>query len=158
MACACGVGESFDACCGRFIRGDAMPETAVELMRSRYAAYTVNDLGYLLGTHDPATVDSVDPKVMAAWAKKATFESLEILSTELGGVDDDEGIVEFVARYSQDGTAFTHHERSRFRKNGSRWYYVHGTMIAPTVRNERKVGRNDPCPCGRGKKYKKCHG
>ncbi|HBA67180.1 MAG: preprotein translocase subunit SecA [Gammaproteobacteria bacterium HGW-Gammaproteobacteria-10] len=28
----------------------------------------------------------------------------------------------------------------------------------PFVRNERKVGRNDPCPCGSGKKYKQCHG
>lgn len=27
-----------------------------------------------------------------------------------------------------------------------------------TIRNEVKVGRNDPCPCGSGKKYKKCHG
>jgi preprotein translocase subunit SecA len=28
-----------------------------------------------------------------------------------------------------------------------------------TVRREgKKVGRNDPCPCGSGKKYKKCHG
>lgn len=127
-------------------------------MRSRYSAYTVEDLGYLLGTHDPATVDSVDPKVMANWAKKASFERLEILEVENGGVADDEGIVEFVARYTQDGTAFSHHERSRFRKTKNRWYYVHGSMIAPTVKNERKVGRNDPCPCGSGKKYKKCCG
>ncbi len=28
----------------------------------------------------------------------------------------------------------------------------------PVVRTEEKVGRNDPCPCGSGKKYKKCHG
>jgi SEC-C motif domain protein len=135
-----------------------MPATAEELMRSRYSAYTVEDLGYLLGTHDPVTVDSVDPKVMSTWAKKATFEELRILATEGGGREDDEGIVEFVARYTQDGTAFTHHERSRFRKTKDRWYYVQGTMIAPTVRNEKKVGRNDPCPCGSGKKYKKCHG
>jgi SEC-C motif-containing protein len=112
----------------------------------------------LLGTHDPVTVDSVDPKVMATWAKKATFEKLDILEVEGGGLDDDEGIVEFVARYTQDGSSFSHHERSRFRKNKNRWYYVHGSMIAPTVKNERKIGRNDPCPCGSGKKYKKCCG
>jgi preprotein translocase subunit SecA len=28
----------------------------------------------------------------------------------------------------------------------------------PFVRNEQKVGRNDPCPCGSGKKFKQCHG
>ncbi len=27
-----------------------------------------------------------------------------------------------------------------------------------TVQGEHKVGRNDPCPCGSGKKYKNCHG
>jgi len=29
---------------------------------------------------------------------------------------------------------------------------------APTATQDPKVGRNDPCPCGSGKKYKKCHG
>jgi preprotein translocase subunit SecA len=33
-----------------------------------------------------------------------------------------------------------------------------GAKQAPTVSTEPKVGRNDPCPCGSGKKYKKCHG
>jgi preprotein translocase subunit SecA len=30
--------------------------------------------------------------------------------------------------------------------------------VEPIVRQVPKVGRNDPCPCGSGKKYKKCHG
>ena len=34
-----------------------------------------------------------------------------------------------------------------------------GDDVIKTVRREEpKVGRNDPCPCGSGKKYKKCHG
>ena len=33
-----------------------------------------------------------------------------------------------------------------------------GTSSQPIVRNQAKVGRNDPCPCGSGKKYKHCHG
>ena len=33
-----------------------------------------------------------------------------------------------------------------------------GVLASPTVREEPKVGRNDPCPCGSGKKYKQCHG
>jgi preprotein translocase subunit SecA len=28
----------------------------------------------------------------------------------------------------------------------------------PYVRPDKKVGRNEPCPCGSGKKYKQCHG
>ena len=32
------------------------------------------------------------------------------------------------------------------------------THHEPFVREQRKVGRNEPCPCGSGKKYKHCHG
>jgi preprotein translocase subunit SecA len=33
-----------------------------------------------------------------------------------------------------------------------------GDEVATVRREGKKVGRNDPCPCGSGKKYKKCHG
>jgi preprotein translocase subunit SecA len=33
-----------------------------------------------------------------------------------------------------------------------------GEEAQPFVREGRKVGRNEPCPCGSGKKYKQCHG
>ena len=33
-----------------------------------------------------------------------------------------------------------------------------GPMVTPFVREDRKVGRNEPCPCGSGRKYKQCHG
>jgi hypothetical protein len=33
-----------------------------------------------------------------------------------------------------------------------------GQVLNPIVRDEPKVGRNDPCPCGSGKKWKRCHG
>lgn len=33
-----------------------------------------------------------------------------------------------------------------------------GVRVGPVVRETPKVGRNEPCPCGSGKKYKKCHG
>jgi SEC-C motif-containing protein len=53
-----------------------------------------------------------------------------------------------------------HTERSRFVKESDRWYYVDGLLPTPVTyrREEEKVGRNDPCPCGSGKKYKKCCG
>jgi uncharacterized protein YecA (UPF0149 family) len=34
----------------------------------------------------------------------------------------------------------------------------HGAPQGPVRNTEPKIGRNDPCPCGSGKKYKKCHG
>jgi SEC-C motif-containing protein len=69
------------------------------------------------------------------------------------------GTVEFVARYRQGGKVFAHHEQASFRKADGRWLYVDGTINPkPAQRFAAKVGRNDPCPCGSGQKYKKCCG
>ena len=53
----------------------------------------------------------------------------------------------------------THHERSRFRREDGRWYYVSGENVRPSpTRRAATAGRNDPCPCGSGRKFKKCCG
>ena len=62
-----------------------------------------------------------------------------------------EGTVEFKARYEQDGHMHHISENSLFRRIRGRWFYV------DTVKSQ-KLGRNDPCHCGSGKKYKKCCG
>jgi len=83
------------------------------------------------------------------------------LATEGGEAGDDEGFVEFRAVFSEaGGEDMAHTERSRFVKEGDRWYYVDGLLPTPVTyrREEEKVGRNDLCPCGSGKKYKKCCG
>jgi SEC-C motif-containing protein len=160
MACECGLGPSTEECCGRFLSGEAHPETAEQLMRSRYAAYARNNIDYVFETHDPKTVTSQDKTYAEKWARDAEWDGLEIVSTEKGGREDDEGVVEFKARYSMNRQPALHHERSTFRKEDGRWYYVNGEMVKTgTVRREQpKVGRNDPCLCGSGKKYKKCCG
>jgi SEC-C motif-containing protein len=129
-------------------------------MRSRYSAYVEGDIDYILDTHDPETVDTTDRESAAEWSQRAEWLGLEVRGTERGSATDDEGFVEFVARYSMDGTIQAHHERSRFRKVRGRWMYVDGQMgkAAPVVREGPRIGRNDPCPCGSGKKYKKCCG
>jgi SEC-C motif-containing protein len=85
---------------------------------------------------------------------------LEICSTEQGGVDDNDGLVEFIASYRENGVVRSHHEISRFKREAGRWYYVDGDApkVETYVKEQPKVGRNDPCPCGSGKKYKKCCG
>jgi SEC-C motif-containing protein len=134
--------------------------TAEDLMRSRYTAYATGHIDHVVATHDPATRDTVDRDASAAWSKQSTWLGLEIVATEAGGADDSTGVVEFVARFSLAGRIQQHHERSRFRKEDGHWYYVDGeTMKArPVEREAAKVGRNEPCPCGSGKKFKKCHG
>ena len=129
-------------------------------MRSRYSAYTMARVDYITHTHDPKSRAGLDPEETRKWAEESEWQGLEIRSTTAGGQDDEKGTVEFIARFLQDGTDHEHRERSHFVKRGGVWYFTDGKVLGPvTIRSDGpKVGRNDPCPCGSGKKYKKCCG
>lgn len=173
MDCPCGSGESFEKCCEPFLKGKANPETAEKLMRSRYTAFTYKDIDYLKKTLAPESRGDFDAASTKQWAENAKWKGLKILSTQKGGPDDKKGSVEFVATYEMDGEALDHHEISQFRKSeGGQWFFVSGDSHThkegeghhhyekpQTVQRESpKIGRNDPCVCGSGKKYKKCCG
>ncbi|MES9980019.1 MAG: YchJ family metal-binding protein, partial [Candidatus Thiodiazotropha sp. 6PLUC5] len=92
--------------------------------------------------------------VCSEWLK------LEVVETDKGTADDEEGSVEFIATYKERGTIRPHHEISHFTRVDGKWYFVDGELVSPKteVRKQPKVGRNEPCPCGSGKKFKKCCG
>jgi SEC-C motif-containing protein len=96
-------------------------------MRSRYSAYATGAIDHLLKTHDPETRDEFKRDSMERWSKSTNWQGLSIVATEKGGVEDDTGIVEFIARGSTNGKPFALHERSRFRRIDGAWYYVDGT-------------------------------
>ncbi len=129
-------------------------------MRSRYTAYARGDVDYVVATHDPKKRSPTLRESAAKWAESARFSGLEVVRTEAGGPEDKTGIVEFVATYVEDGTTHTLRERSRFRRSDGHWVYIDGTTphTETAVRTTPKVGRNAPCPCGSGKKFKKCCG
>ena len=147
------------AYCLPFIRGEKQPETAAELMASRYVAYSIAEVDYILATHDPDTREDTDREATEGWAKRAKFHGLTILNTVDGQAGDDTGEVEFQAFFTADGKEHVHHERADFVRKQGKWFFAEAHQIqAPVRRTEPKVGRNDPCSCGSGKKYKKCHG
>jgi SEC-C motif-containing protein len=157
--CPCGSGQQYADCCEPYIKGDRLPETAEQLMRSRYSAYATASIDYLHTTLHPEHQADHDVNAARKWAAESDWLGLEIISTTDGGNDDETGIVEFKAFYRDKGRNRQLHEISRFEKVDGSWRYVEGEMPKPeTVRNTAKVGRNDPCPCGSGKKYKKCCG
>jgi SEC-C motif-containing protein len=125
-------------------------------MRSRYTAYVRGEIDYLVSTHDASTRDNIDRAATEAWSRDTEWQGLEILATEAGGESDDKGVVEFVVRGSTKGRPFAQRERSRFVKRDGAWFYVDGKLQLATA--PAKPGRNDPCPCGSGMKYKRCHG
>ena len=158
MICACGSNLEIAECCEPYVLGTKPAPTAEALMRSRYTSYTMGKAEYIAETHSPESRDEVDQEAAKQWAEQAEWLGLEILDTEKGGEGDDEGVVEFVASFAMQGKEQRHHERSSFKKIEGKWYYVDGDMVKakPVVRESAKVGRNEPCPCGSGKKFKRC--
>ncbi|HEX4924962.1 MAG TPA: YchJ family protein [Bdellovibrionales bacterium] len=162
QTCPCGSNRTLEACCGPLLAGEAKPESAEALMRSRYTAYTRGDVDYIRRTLAPEMHSHFDEDSVREWAEQAEWKGLQILSTEQGGPHDTKGVVRFIATYNLGGGLFEHHETSRFRKDGSgQWLFVDGEgeqkkIVTQHVRQAPKIGRNDPCPCGSGKKFKKC--
>lgn len=157
--CPCGSGRELAACCGPLIGGAPAP-TAEALMRSRYTAFTLGNLDYIDGTHASDMDEPFDRAQGQAMIDEFQWRGLEIVRLKDGGPTDQTGEVEFIARFRSGGQKGIHHERATFKRENGRWVYVDGEINpkAATVVRENKVGRNDPCPCGSGKKYKKCHG
>ncbi len=156
--CPCGSEQPFQDCCRPYLDGLDDAPTAEALMRSRYSAYVTTNIGYLHQTTHDSQREQFNREQSEAWSKRADWHSLEILSAHKGGPDDTDGFVEFVARYREKGNMRQHHEVAEFKKEDGKWFFVDGRAPAPmqSVRQGPKIGRNQPCPCGSGKKYKKC--
>jgi len=168
--CPCGSGRQYSDCCAPYINGKANPPTAEALMRSRYSAYVEHEIDYIINTCLRKGKDDIDYKSTKDWSEQSTWLGLKIISVEKGGVTDNEGMVEFEAVYERDGLKDVHRERAKFKKDNaegavaegaaagnSKWLYDEGHITPITmVRASPKTGRNDPCPCGSGKKYKHC--
>ena len=158
--CPCGSGIVYAECCEPIIKGEIAAETAVQLMRARYSAYSKVETDFLLQSLHPDHRKEHDNDQTRDWAANSIWEGLEIVNTENGGKEDTSGTVEFIAHYTAKGAKNRHHELASFIKPDDAWYFTDGAAVPPKqfVRESPKVGRNDPCPCNSGKKYKKCCG
>jgi SEC-C motif-containing protein len=123
-SCSCGSGREYTQCCGRYISGGESPQSAEQLMRSRYCGFVRCDERYLLATWHPETRPS---KVRLD--EQQRWLGLSIRAIEAGGLDDLSGSVEFVARFKVEGKGFRLHEISRFEKIEGRWYYLDGQHL-----------------------------
>ena len=137
---------------GSHARADGRSADALALF-----GFVVGDLDYLQKTSAGQAALRFDRAEMALSLPGTEWLGLTISATEAGGPDDDEGTVTFAARFRQYGQVHRQGERSEFRRIGGAWRYCRGE-VAALPDNALRVGRNDPCPCGSGKKYKKCHG
>jgi len=160
MTCPCGRSVALEGCCGPILEGHVDAATAETLMRARYTAFATQQIGFILASHHPKTRVDVDPDAVARSSKGSRWLGLDVLRTEDGLAGDERGWVEFKARYETNGREMVHHELSLFERHQGRWYFHsgHEPKQAAAVPSQAKVGRNQTCPCGSGKKFKKCCG
>ena len=124
--CPCGSGLSFSVCCEPIISGVKEAETAQQLMRSRYTAFTKANVDYLMRSHSVETQPIKERKSIEKWAKSVIWMGLSILKTEAGGPGDEIGYVEFKALYLENGKLQQIQEKSLFRRENGKWVYVSG--------------------------------
>ncbi len=124
--CSCGSGQPFANCCEPIISGKKDAGTALELMRSRYTAFALADIDYLLRSHAAKTRPVKDRKSIERWAKSVMWMGLSILRTEAGQNTDETGYVEFKATFLENGQPGQIHEKSLFLRENGKWVYVSG--------------------------------
>ena len=122
-SCPCGSGKHYPQCCGQYLSGQR-PETAEQLMRSRYTAFCQNNEDYLLASWYEKTRPAALNLPDQGNVKWLGLKVLEHISKK------DTATVEFVARFKVNGKAEKIHELSRFVKEQGRWLYVDGDNIA----------------------------
>lgn len=121
-----GKALTLSQCCGPFLEGQAKPETAEQLMRSRYSAYVLQRFDYVRQTWWPEScpndLEDNNPDERLHWI------GLTVRRHECSPQTPTEAIVEFIARYKVGGKAYRMHETSCFTRKDGRWYYVEGTQ------------------------------
>jgi SEC-C motif-containing protein len=153
-ACPCGSGKTFAACCGPVIARTRPAADAEELMRSRFSAHVVRDFEHL---HRTFLKTAQEPYVPDSEVGGRDWTRLVIHSHE-PGLKPDTAYVDFTAYYRENDAEQAFHEKGEFRRVEGTWYYASTVRQGPPPikSTQAKVGRNEPCPCGSGKKYKQC--
>ncbi|PIE25284.1 MAG: zinc chelation protein SecC [Neptuniibacter caesariensis] len=127
-SCPCGSNKPFDYCCKPLVEGQKGAQTAEALMRSRYTAFALGAIDYLIDTTAAEKRNADDAEVLADQVKCTNWVGLTILQTEAGTRADDIGMVEFEAKFETDDQSGTLYERSNFRKENGFWLYVDGEV------------------------------
>lgn len=155
LTCPCGSERELDACCGPIVAGAPAP-TAEALMRSRYTAFVQQKLDHIERTHAPDMRQDFNRAEAERAAAEIKWRGLTMHETNEAG---DSATLAFSVRFQRRGQDLQQYELASFQRIDGEWLYAGGKVSAnPPPVHVVKIGRNDPCPCNSGKKYKKCCG
>jgi SEC-C motif-containing protein len=152
--CPCGRGPTFAECCEPILQEKRPAATAEELMRSRFTAHVARDFAHL---HRTYLETSREPYVPDPEVTPRDWTRLVIHAHDVGPKPD-MAYVDFTATYREGDAEHALHEKAEFQRIEGIWFYTRAVREgpAPIKSAHAKVGRNDPCPCGSGKKFKQC--
>ncbi len=147
LLCPCGGGD-YAGCCQPLHLGQTAAQSAVQLMRSRYSAFALHEIDYIVRTTALGQQADLDISAIADWSCANRWLKLDIVRFN-EKLDKSHAEVEFKAHYHDGQQAQVHHERSHFVKLDSIWYF-----LDPTT--GRQITMKQPCVCGSTKKFKQC--
>lgn len=147
LVCPCGL-AAYQNCCQPLHLGLKKAQTAQQLMRSRYSAFALQQIEYLVQTTALGQQKYLDVEAIFQWSKQNQWLALEIVDHN-EKIDKQHAMVEFIAHYQDQQQKQAHHEKSYFVQHQAQWYF-----LDPTV--AQKVTMKQACICGSQKKFKQC--
>jgi SEC-C motif-containing protein len=154
LPCPCGSGSLFESCCEPVLSGRQAAAHAEQLMRARFTAHVVHDFKFLHTSYLPT---SGLPFVAEEGEPTVQWTRLVVHAHEATD-NPDKAYVDFSAYGTEAGTEKVLHEKAEFLRRNGTWFYNREARLGPAPYRSAtpKIGRNDPCPCGSGRKYKQC--
>lgn len=123
LLCYCDSKKEFSTCCEPVILGQKLRTTPEICMRSRYSAYCIKNIDYIIASTFPSQRKYYPKKSLENWAKSVSWIKLEIVYAQ----DD---LVEFKAYFTEaDSNIQIHHEKSRFKQENGNWYFFEGEVF-----------------------------
>jgi len=122
--CSCGSGKLYGDCCAIAHKSIELVATAEQLMKSRYTAYVLGNIDYLMKSHHSSTCPTNEKKEILKWTKSVNWLRLEVLNVTKGKISDYEGTVEFKAYFEEGGVEAVIHENSKFNRENEHWVYL----------------------------------
>ncbi|OOS55943.1 SEC-C motif-containing protein [Acinetobacter baumannii] len=145
--CPCGQGQ-YAACCQPLHLKQQVAQTAEQLMRSRYSAFALQQIDYILQTTALGQQSALDRAAIADWSQSNQWLKLEVVQHQ-PKLDKTHALVEFKAHYHDGTQAHIYHEISHFVLHQQQWYFLDPTL-------DMQITMKQPCICGSGKKFKQC--
>ncbi len=149
MNCPCNPKQRYELCCQPFHQGKSFPDTAEQLMRSRYSAFVLGEIDYIIETTIPAQQQFLNKQEITEWSRQTQWHKLQI-NNHTPNIGKRHASVDFEAFFITDDGMQSHREHSTFVTIENRWYFIDPVRTGVT--------NKQPCICGSGEKFKHCCG